>query len=102
MRPGEQGRRGGSVHLVQGHSTDIKRTARLSANHKLAQLSILDSASPQLTIFSFHRNQSRCLAEAREAKDLEREVPSVTGKSFVTTSKALPSLPSAVWLAVEA
>ena len=32
---------------------------------------------------------------------MEREAPSVTGRSFVTTSRASPSQPSVVWPAVE-
>ena len=37
---------------------------------------------------------------AKEARDSEREAPSVTGRFFVITSRVSPSPPSAVWLVV--
>jgi hypothetical protein len=40
-----------------------------------------------------------CLAVAREAKDSEREAPSVIVRSFGITSRESRSLLSAVWLA---
>ena len=43
--------------------------------------------------------RSRCLDVVKEAKVLEREALSVTGKSFVTTSKVSRSPPSVDWLA---
>ena len=102
MRPAQEGRRGGSVRFAQGIqqliSTSPQNQAATVRSH--TQLLFLDTTSLQPSSFSFHCNQAKCLAEAREAKVLGREVPSVTEKSFVTTSKVSPSLPSAVWLAV--
>ena len=66
----------------------------LSAFHKLSSLYLL-TLKP-LSAFDFQT----CLAEAREAKVLERGAPSVTGRSFVTTSKESPSQPFDVSLAV--
>ncbi len=53
-----------------------------------------------LTRSLFNQNSAKCQAEERAAKVLERVVPSVTGRSFVTTSRVLPSQPSDGWLAV--
>ncbi len=38
----------------------------------------------------------------RAGRAWEKAVPSVTARCFATTSKALPNLPSAAWLAVAA
>ena len=42
---------------------------------------------------------SSCLDEEKEERDLEREAPSVTERSYETTSKESRSQPSADWLA---
>jgi hypothetical protein len=42
-----------------------------------------------------------CQEEAKEEKDLEREVPSVIARFFVTISRVLPSPPFVVWHVVE-
>ena len=46
--------------------------------------------------------KATCLEEAKEERVLEKEAPKDTGRSCVTTSRASPSLPFAVWPAVVA
>ena len=41
-------------------------------------------------------NQQSCQAEEKEVKVLEKEAPSVTGKSYVTISRVSPNQPSVV------
>ena len=50
-------------------------------------------------IYSYIRKQ-KCLDEEKEEKDLEREAPSVTEKSYVITSKVSPNQLSVVSLVV--
>src|SRR6218665_3376374 len=47
------------------------------------------------------KHRGKCLAEEREAKDSAREAPNATGRCCETTSRALRSLPFAVWHDVE-
>ena len=42
-------------------------------------------------------HKSKCLDVVKEVKDLEREVPSVTEKFFVITSKVSQNLQSVDW-----
>jgi len=56
-------------------------------------------SGPRAVSSALHTSISTCLDVVKEAKVLEREALSVTGKSFVTTSKVSRSPPSVDWLA---
>jgi hypothetical protein len=64
------------------------------------QLLSFNSNRSIVSISSTKTNKQTCLAVAKEEKDWARAVPSVIARSFVTTSRALPSRPFAVWLVV--
>ena len=48
---------------------------------------------------SYEKSKTACLDVEKEARVSEKEVPSATERSFVTTSRGSPSQPSVVWLA---
>ena len=84
-------------------SPTFKRTKQHSSNHSICHLSAWKLlVFSHLSVFKLQTALQTCLAEAREAKVLARVALSVTGKFFVTTSRASPSLPSDVWPAVVA
>lgn len=71
--------------------------SRCAPAYKYGPISV-GSFIRQFAVVEFrHRT---CLAEAKEARDSAKEAPSVTERSFATTSRASRSRPFVVWLVV--